>query len=537
MQQVIDGKYEMVRLLGEGGMGAVYEARHRGTGRRVAVKVILGDAATRTPDVVERFQREARASGAIESQHVAQVLDTGVDAATGNPYMVMELLAGEDLHQVVERLGPLHPEIALRIAAQACIGLQAAHDRGIVHRDIKSANLFLALRDGGEVTVKLLDFGIAKVRADQFAQAENHGLTRTGSMLGSPLYMSPEQAKGSKSVDARSDVWSLGIALYESLAGIPPHAHCDTLGGLILAICSEVPRPIQDLAPWVSPDVAAVVHRALSIDVNGRFASAAAMHDALRALLPNGFALSSAMLTPLPATVRSVVAPRFAITPWPSAEPSSPNLPSDVVSGRFRAVTAGGGVATTMQPKRSPKWVLPTALATILVVGVGAFAAYRVVGQKKDDAAAATTTAVTAPTQPATQGGAQGATQGGETTNGAATSARTVHLAIVPLNASVDVDGVDAVVSSDGNVDITGAPGSVHHVRVKLGKRDTAGDVIIAESGAVPSKIELGVVPPPPPTGAAAVAGTKATTTTPPPQPTKAQPPPSTPGIDRAFGN
>ncbi len=172
----IDEKYEIIRQLGEGGMGAVYEARHLGTARRVAVKVISSSLA-KGPEVVARFQREARASGSIDSQHVVQVLDTGIDPATSNPYMVMEYMAGEDLHQLIERLGVLSPDLALRMVAQACQGLGRAHEIGILHRDIKSANLFLAHREGSERVVKILDFGIAKIRADQYSQTGNHGIT------------------------------------------------------------------------------------------------------------------------------------------------------------------------------------------------------------------------------------------------------------------------------------------------------------------------------------------------------------------------
>src|SRR5436190_7208260 len=147
---VVDGKYQIVRPLGEGGMGTVYEARHLGTGRRVAVKVIVNEALAKSPDIIARFQREARAAGSIESQHIAHVLDTGQDRDTGNPYMVMEYLHGEDVSKAIERVGPLHPELAMRIIAQACAGLQKAHDAGVVHRDIKPANLYLVHQDAGE---------------------------------------------------------------------------------------------------------------------------------------------------------------------------------------------------------------------------------------------------------------------------------------------------------------------------------------------------------------------------------------------------
>ncbi|MBX3217549.1 MAG: protein kinase [Labilithrix sp.] len=303
--QVIDGKYAVVRLLGKGGMGAVYEARHLGTSRRVAVKLIVSEALAKEPEVVTRFQREARASGAVDSQHVVQVLDTGVDPATDSPYMVMEYLAGEDLFALVGRVGPLPPDLVVRVVAQACLGLQRAHDAGIIHRDIKSANLYLARRERGEIVVKVLDFGIAKVRADPLSAQENHHLTRTGSMLGSPLYMSPEQARGAKTLDGRADVWSMGVAMYEALAGTTPNGHCETLGDLILGICAEDARPITDKAPWVPGDVAAVVHKALSRDADERFSSAEEMHAALVALAPEGTAIDERMLVGIPEDLRA----------------------------------------------------------------------------------------------------------------------------------------------------------------------------------------------------------------------------------------
>jgi len=157
------GKYNIVRLVGQGGMGSVYEARHAQTGRRVAVKVIGAEHAT-DPNLVRRFEIEARATGEIESQHIAQVLDVGVEK--GTPFLVMEFLQGEDLDQLLDRLGTMPPETAVRIVSQACLGLDKAHAAKIIHRDIKPANVFLAERDEDERVVKLLDFGVAKIAMD-----------------------------------------------------------------------------------------------------------------------------------------------------------------------------------------------------------------------------------------------------------------------------------------------------------------------------------------------------------------------------------
>ena len=224
----IGGRYRVVRRLGQGGMGSVYEALDE-QGNRVAVKVIMTELANNTT-LVGRFAREARTASEIDTLHIAKCIDAGTDPLTGQPYLVMELLDGEDIDQLDARLGPLPADLALRIAAQACMALVKAHEARVLHRDIKPANLFLH-RQGNHRIVKLLDFGVAKVKPEvSRSNAETAGLTRTGSMLGSPLYMSPEQARGYKDIDFRSDLWSLGIVLYKMLSGRTPHDDTYELG-------------------------------------------------------------------------------------------------------------------------------------------------------------------------------------------------------------------------------------------------------------------------------------------------------------------
>ena len=227
--RIIDGKYEVVRSLGTGGMGLVFEATNVHNSRRVAVKVIAAALLAKGAEAATRFEREMKATSGLDTPHVVKILDAGMDTEVGDPYIAMELLEGEDLKQLIERLGPLQPEVALRIVAQACAGLKAAHEAGIIHRDIKSANLFLARDEVGEITVKILDFGIAKVIGEGMKSGHNTELTRTGSMLGSPRYMSPEQAKGQRDVGCRSDLWSLGVVLHELLTGTTPHAEIESV--------------------------------------------------------------------------------------------------------------------------------------------------------------------------------------------------------------------------------------------------------------------------------------------------------------------
>jgi serine/threonine-protein kinase len=280
----------------------------------VAVKLLHGGGEGITSTTVRRFQREAHAAMAVKSEHIAEVLDAGFDDGASAPYMVLELLSGEDLGAVHRRLGSLAPECALRIAGQACLGLQRAHEAGIVHRDIKPANLFLALGEGGRRTVKLLDFGIAKILEQRDGGEESTGLTRTGSAVGSPLYMSPEQARGLKSIDFRTDIWSLGVVLYAALTGRPPHHDIHSFTDLIFSLCTCSPPSVQEKAPWIPTEVAAIVHGALRLEREDRFPSAAAMLAQIRELLPGGLDLTEDMLAPLGDTERSRAAPTLEST-------------------------------------------------------------------------------------------------------------------------------------------------------------------------------------------------------------------------------
>jgi serine/threonine-protein kinase len=514
---LIDGKYQLVRRLGEGGMGAVFEARHRGTGRRVAVKVIAAASLAKNQEVVARFQREAMASGAIESQYIAQVLDTGIDPPTGSPYTVMELLTGEDLQQAMQRMGALTPDAALRVAAQACLGLRKAHESQVVHRDIKPANLYLAKRED-DIVVKLLDFGIAKVKADQLAAAsEKASLTATGAMIGSPLYMSPEQARGKKDIDHRTDIWSLGVVLYEALSGVTPYGHVDTVGELILQICSTPPRHIQDLAPWVPAEAAAVVHRALAMNPAHRFDSAAQMFDALRVLVPQGYSLSESTLVGMPQAARANVAPRLEISSGLRAPPPS----SDVISQPIAVASSGAGVGggtmnglenadTVLASRRSRMVVLvPLALG---MAALGAFLVSRIVAPHHDGAAPA---AASAPAIAAVPSAVESAAL---VPLPAAPAERTVRVVVLPAEALAKVDGVDAPVQA-GLLAITGSVGSVHHVHLSAGRREASFDVAIAEEGPVPPKVELEMPAARPAGGAPA-----------PPTPRAAAPPPAPTG-------
>jgi serine/threonine protein kinase len=292
--QTLGGKYAIVRLLGEGGMGAVYEARHTGTGRRVAIKVITGEL---DPLLVTRFELEARAAGAVESEHIVQILDVGRDEASGAPFLAMEYLVGEDVQQLLRRLGAIPADLALRIGVQACLGLEKAHAQGVIHRDIKPANLFLAEREGGALVLKVLDFGIAKVTAGELgAGPRQMPLTRSGVVMGSPLYMSPEQARNKGELDHRTDIWSLGIVLHQALTGRSPFDHVASVGDFIVAVCTVPVAPIHPIAPWVDLRIAEAVERALRIAPADRYASVTEMREALQSFLPGGSAIQASMV-------------------------------------------------------------------------------------------------------------------------------------------------------------------------------------------------------------------------------------------------
>jgi len=272
-------------------MGAVYEAHCEDTGlfksgARVAVKVLHHHLAQ--GDTAQRFWREAEAARRIKSEHIARIVDAGTCTSTGRLFLVHELLEGNDLQHWLDRIGPISIPGALRMAMHALRGLQEAHAARVVHRDIKPANLFLAREAGGTLAVKILDFGIAKVLREPFSQMSSTNMTATGSMLGSPLYMSPEQVQDSRKVDPRTDLWSLGAALYAALSGRAPHQHLSSVGQLLVAICVHPAKSIVEVAPWLPPEIAAIVHRALEIDPARRYPNAAAMLADIEKLIPEG---------------------------------------------------------------------------------------------------------------------------------------------------------------------------------------------------------------------------------------------------------
>ena len=282
--EVIGGKYRIVRLIGDGGMGAVYEAHHEFLETQVALKFLHSELAKR-PGLGSRFLQEARVSARIHSVHVAHVTDVD-QTPDGSPYLVMELLHGESLQGAMDRRGKLPVEQAIDFALQILSGLESAHHIGVVHRDLKPDNVFIVPATGGPL-LKLIDFGIAKLRASTVFQK---GLTRAGSIMGTPEYMAPEQLFAAESVDHRADLYSLGVILFEMLAGRRP-ADGDDVETIVAAVVSGNVRHLKDLEPNLPPGLVAVVERSLTPDREARFATAL---DMRRALAPFAGALSHA---------------------------------------------------------------------------------------------------------------------------------------------------------------------------------------------------------------------------------------------------
>jgi serine/threonine protein kinase len=304
---VIAGKYALERIIGQGGMGAVFAARHVKLGHAVAIKVMLADR--QNEDAARRFMNEGRASAHIQNEHVVRIFD--IDEEHGYAYMVLELLQGDDLAQVLEAQGRLASHVAVGYVIQALDGVRQAHDLGIVHRDLKPSNLFLARTQSGNVVVKVLDFGISKARGASSLDMAPHQQTSTAAMLGSPLYMSPEQLRSSKNVDARADIWAMGVILYELLTGQVPFEG-ETLGALFSAILeTDAPR-VSARVRDVPAGLDAIIVRCLQRRPEDRFATAAELEAQLAP-----FATAQATSFPLMMTTAmppSVSAPTAAAT-------------------------------------------------------------------------------------------------------------------------------------------------------------------------------------------------------------------------------
>ena len=270
---IVGGRYTLVRVLGTGAMGSVFEAT-RDDGAIVAVKVLLRFVTKDEGERRARFEREAAVCEKLVHPNIVPVIDHGIDPTSESPYLVMPRLLGEDLAALLKRTGPLDPDTAVALIVQACHGMEAAHAAGVVNRDIKPSNLFLEA-DGDHVRVRVSDFGLAKVHGQM------DGLTPSGAFMGSAQYVSPEQATSAKHVDARSDVWSLAMALYHALAGAPAFARAGSFLAYIVELRGRGTPSLQAAAPWVTGRLARAVHAALLKDPAHRFPSIVELRLAL----------------------------------------------------------------------------------------------------------------------------------------------------------------------------------------------------------------------------------------------------------------
>jgi serine/threonine-protein kinase len=369
--KTIGGKYKVRAVLGEGGMGTVFEAEHITIGRAVAVKVLHPNQA-RKKDAVRRFHQEARAAGAIGHPNICEVYDLGT-LDDGSPYLVMERLTGETLADRISAEGGLPFDDVIDILVQVLSGLVAAHEKGIVHRDIKPENVFLTKRVGCPPLCKLLDFGVSKVIGSLVGgKDEDLELTRTGMVMGTPYYLSPEQARGDRNLDARVDLYACGVILYEALTGRRPFTAAN-YNALLLQILSTKPKPARDLRPALPAGFDAVLDKALARNRDDRYPSAADFQRDLQALRDRhnqsaGPVLAEALraLDATPGTKAPAAAPRRAAAPpapRPAHAPPKPPPPPTPSSVEIPIVVAGETPlsgenmpveATEMQSRRSP---------------------------------------------------------------------------------------------------------------------------------------------------------------------------------------
>lgn len=390
---IIDGKYRIVRLIGEGGMGAVYEGENMRIHRRVAIKVLHASLA-QTGEAVARFEREAQAAGRIGSEHIVEVLDLG-NLPNGDRYMVMEFMDGDSLSGRIRARGRLTPAEVQPIMIQLLEALSAAHGAGIIHRDLKPDNVYLLKSRGGKSDfVKLLDFGISKF--NQLTSDSAMSMTRTGSVMGTPYYMAPEQAKGARNLDHRVDLYSAGVILYEAVTGEVPF-NADTFNELLFKIVLETAKPVETVVPGIDAGFAAIVTKSMARDPAARFQSAQEFQQALAQWAASAGA-GPGLGAPLPATLGT-----------PALSPLLQSTGSAQASGQYGAVGSGAypapgahtmgntpgtwsqtgaATATTTAPKKSNAGLMiAAAVFGLALLGGGGYAAMSLAGDK--DAVAA----------------------------------------------------------------------------------------------------------------------------------------------------
>jgi eukaryotic-like serine/threonine-protein kinase len=381
---IIAEKYRVERVLGIGGMGIVVAVTHLQLGEPYAIKCLLPGGAA-DPEIVERFMREARAAVRIKSEHIARVSDVG-QLESGAPYILMEYLTGEDLSDLLKRQGPLSVRDAVEYVLQACTGIAEAHALGIVHRDLKPSNLFLTKRLDGASLVKVLDFGISKAVGD--GTPHNPSLTQTASVFGSPAYMSPEQIRSAKNVDYRTDVWALGVILFELLTAQTPFT-AETSGGLLSAIAADEPHHLRDVRPDAGDELDAIVRRCLEKKVQNRFQSVSELASALEPFRASNSLVSVGRIRRL----SNAPSNRSVIPPPTSTGRAMPGAQVDVGAATDKAWTSA-----PHQPKGSRAVLALVAVAAVVSLGVGGW--YAALRSRSPTPVAATQSAAEPPPPP-----------------------------------------------------------------------------------------------------------------------------------------
>jgi serine/threonine protein kinase len=393
---ILQGKYRVDEVLGTGGMGKVVRASHLYLQQPVAIKILLEHMAENA-ETVSRFLREAQASSRLRSEHIAKVTDVGtLEGDAKVPYMVMEYLEGNDLNQILRHHGPQLPQVVCDLILQACEGIAEAHAQGIVHRDIKPSNFFITRRSDGSMLLKILDFGISKTPVNITE------LTGTQTVIGTPTYMSPEQMKSGKAADQRSDIWSMGIVMYQMLAGRPPFSG-ESYAELVIKVSSEPPTPMhvqlphglgevilrcleknptmrhqnvaelaRSIAPFASDPIQAAQSAARTTRILQQRNSVAGI--GVTPLTSNGGRLAPVPISPAQLTPRS----------WP---PSS--SPSSLSHGRGQV---------THQVRSSKGWIIAGVLSLCIAAGAGGYIASEM--NRDDDELAATRVTAPPPQEP-----------------------------------------------------------------------------------------------------------------------------------------
>ena len=372
---IVADKYKVEHVLGRGGMGLVLAAEHMQLRERVALK-FLTSKTDRDSASNERFMREARVTAKLRSEHAARVTDFGV-LDDGTPFMVMEYLEGRDLKQELAAGGPMPVEVVVEYLVQACMGLAEAHARGIVHRDLKPSNLFLTHRPDGTPLIKIMDFGVSKMRDVDETDQE---LTREGTLLGSPKYMAPEQLRASGTVDARADVWSLGAIAYELLSGRPPFQAESTAALCFMVLSDHQPAPLVGEVPGVTEALQSVVFDCLERDLTKRVSDVATLVDRLADAVGNDALHDVAARIDgiLEGTTRDHVAVHELAS---TGSYSARRRTRDVRSAATSATVPGTASVAAPQKKRVPMPFVVAGLVVTAAVGILVYRSTRASGE------------------------------------------------------------------------------------------------------------------------------------------------------------